>query len=374
MHQISQRLAARHTVRVASYWKTNRTDWLLGTTWNAPGGEAYFLDGVNVTPLNYSRSERLALSPWVVSYFINQGMAINEISNSLLPKLRAIGGKPDIIHHGRIGREPLGFASLALARELKIPFVLTPYHHPRWNGWMHRYYHRLYREADGVIALTATEIDTLVALGVKRERIYITGTGAMLSQTYSGASFRQKYGLEGPVVLFLGQKFAYKGFSHILDAAPLVWKEQPDTHFVFIGPRTDYSRRLFKAYHNPRILELGPVELTEKTSALDACDVLCLPSTQESFGVVFIEAWKLGKPVIGADIPAVACVISDGEDGFVGPPEGEFIAGKILQLLRDKELSARMGAAGKIKAEMQYEWSTLAQRTEDIYCDVLRKF
>jgi hypothetical protein len=44
-----------------------------------------------------------------------------------------------------------------LARDMGIPFVLTPFHHPRWSSWLFRVYHELYRSADAVLALTEAE-------------------------------------------------------------------------------------------------------------------------------------------------------------------------------------------------------------------------
>ena len=116
-----------------------------------------------------------------------------------------------------------------------------------------------------------------------------------------------------------------------------------------------------------RIIELDAVSLEEKTSALAACEVLCVPSVQESFGGVFVEAWKMGKPVIGADIPAVAEVISDGVDGFIGQPNAAFLAEKLLTLLSDAPLRERMGKAGLEKAQSCYDWSIIANRIEDVY-------
>lgn len=398
LHQLARQLAPNHAVRVASFWAENRADWLLGTTWLSPGGRPYTLDSVPVTLINLTRPERLRLSPWVVSYYLWQSQAIRRIAGVLLPHLRQIAGRPDLIHHGRVGREPLAFASLALARELGIPFVLTPFHHPRWGGWLYRHYHQLYRQADAVIALTPAERDTLIALGVRPERIHVTGAGAVLSSNptisspefpqflgnssnskelkghvmeeqfqYDAAGFRRRYHLSGPVVLFVGQKYPYKGFQPLLAAAPLVWEQCPETSFVFIGPRTRASERVFRGVDDPRILELGAVNLAEKTAALAACDVLCVPSTQESFGGVYVEAWQMGKPVIGANIATVSQVISDGVDGFVGPPEPTFLAGRLRQLLDDPTLRTRMGEAGRRKAEQLYDWRVLAGRTEQIY-------
>ncbi|MBN1668209.1 MAG: glycosyltransferase family 4 protein [Anaerolineales bacterium] len=367
LHQLSQAFGRNHQVRVASFWAENRADWLLGTTLRAPGGEPYQIDGVQVFPLNYSFQERIRISPYVFGYYLFQSAAIDKLSNTLVPKLRQIAGNVDLIHHGRIGREPLGFASLKLARQLDVPFILSTYHHPRWNTWMYRNYHDLYRQADAIIALTGTEKHTLVQLGVNSERIFVTGHGAVLSERYDPESFRNDYMLKGPVVLFLGQKYQYKGFDKLLQAAPLVWEKHPDTHFVFIGPRTRYSEKIFHQVRDARILELGIVDLATKTSALAACQVLCLPSSQECFGGVFVEAWTMGKPVIGMDIPALSEVVSDGIDGFVGPNHPAFLAEKIRLLLGDAALAQQLGTAGREKVERYFEWPALARHMESIY-------
>ena len=60
----------------------------------------------------------------------------------------------------------------------------------------------------------------------------------------------------------------------------------------------------------------------DKASIFDACDVFALPSIAESSGIVYLEAWLCAKPVIGARIGAVQCVIEDGRDGLLVDPVG----------------------------------------------------
>jgi len=157
----------------------------------------------------------------------------------------------------------------------------------------------------------------------------------------------------------------------LLDAAPLVWRSMPEAQFVFIGPRTTYSRRLFNREHDHRVMETGAVSIQEKTDAFAACDVFCLPSSQESFGGVFIEAWNLGKPVIGGNAPAVSEVITDGVNGFVVEPQAPMLADRIVALLQDSNMREQMGTAGKFRAA-GFAWSVLAARTEAIYKDLLQ--
>lgn len=372
LHELARRLAQRHCVEVAAHWAETRTDWLLGTTLRVPRTAAISpLDGVPVHLLRLTASERLGIMPYTLSYYLAKGLAIDRISDLLLRHLQPLAQGVELIHNSRVGREGLSFASLKLARRLGIPFVLTPNHHPRWVGWNYRHYIELYREADGVIALTQAEKGALVRLGVSAERISVTGVGPILADSFDAQSFRRSHGLEGPMVLFLGQKYRYKGCAALLQAAPLVWHRFPEASFVFIGPRTPYSDSLFRRYHDPRVLELGTVDLSVKTSALAACEMLCLPSTQESFGGVLTEAWALGKPVIGGDAPAVREIICEGVDGYVVEQKPEAIAERIVYLLDHPAVAGSMGAQGKQKAMARYTWEHLARATESVYRAVL---
>lgn len=382
MHQLARELLARHTVQVVSHWDAPRADWLLGTTLNAPREPRdYLYEGVPVHRIALSAADRRRLWPWVWAYYPLQAWALPRIAGAIAAEVAPYAAEADVVHNCRIGREGLSFASLQAARQRGAPFVLTPVHHPRWGGWLHRHYQRLYRAADAVIALTEAERRTLAALGVAERRIFVTGMGPALAARGDGARFRAAYGLgQAPLVLFVGQKYAYKGLRVLLEAARRVWARCPEARFVLIGPRTAYSRRLFAAVTDRRALELDTVDVQTKTDAYAACDVFCLPSTQESFGGVFTEAWSLGKPVVGADIPAVRAVIAEGEDGYCVPlaprvmGEAEVDAGslaeRLVTLLEQPALRARLGAAGRRKVAARFTWPRLAEQTEAVYARV----
>jgi glycosyltransferase involved in cell wall biosynthesis len=369
-HQLASHLAQNgHRARVVTHWDRTRYDWLLGTTLaSSPESRDYSLDGVPVHRIGLSRREKLRLLPFVPSYWLIQGLAIREISALLLPKLAAFGSDCQVVHNVRIGREALSYASLQLARTLGVPFVFTPVHHPRWGGWFHRHYHALYRAADVVIALTHAERQALIGLGVQPERIHITGIGPILAPQADGDRFRLVHGLgSDPIVLFLGTHYPYKGWEVLLSSAPKVWERFPAVRFLFVGSPTPSSRRSFSRQSDPRLMSLGAVDLQAKTDALAACDLLCVPSTQESFGGVYTEAWLMGKPVVGADIPALREVISDGQDGYLVRPDPWDLADRLCLLLGDVGLRQRMGEAGRTKVLQHYTWDRLAERTLQVY-------
>ena len=202
----------------------------------------------------------------------------------------------------------------------------------------------------------------MIDLGVDEYRIHVTGIGPVLANSWDVDRFRHRYSLgKDPFVLFLGQKYAYKGVDLLLQSSSKVWKKFPEVEFVFIGPRTDYSSKLFSTITDSKILELDKVDLQTKTDALSACTLLCVPSSEESFGGVYTEAWSFEKPVIGVDIPAVSEVIDNGINGLLVNPQPEEVANAILAVLSDEKLAHSMGAAGLQKVKDLYSWEQLAE-------------
>ncbi|PSN11551.1 glycosyltransferase family 1 protein [filamentous cyanobacterium CCT1] len=371
-HLLAQQLQATHPVQVATFWNYNRTDWLLGTTLKAHSRPYdYDIDDISVYRLGFSWADKLRMAPWLPLYYPWMAAALPPIAQVIAKPIAALAHASDLIHNVRIGREGLTYASHQVARQRDIPFVLTPVHHPRWVGWRYREYIKLYQQADAVIALTQAEAQILAGLGVRENRIHVTGHGPVLAPQADPAAFRAAYGLTGPVVLFLGQHYPYKGYRQVLEATPAVWAQHPDTHFVFVGPAVKASEAVFAEFADPRILRLGAVSLQDKTNALAACDLLCVPSSQESFGGVYTEAWSFSKPVIGCRIPAVAEVVSDGQDGFLVEQTAAEIGDRISCLLADFTHAQMMGKTGKEKVEKQYTWSRLAERTQRVYFDLL---
>jgi glycosyltransferase involved in cell wall biosynthesis len=367
-HMLAKQLNNQHKIQVASLWDTNRNDWLTGTTLKAfSNSREYLIDGIQVHRIGLPLREKVRILPFVVLYYAFMDKTIPHIASFFERSIYPLAREFELIHNVRIGREPISYASFTVAKKLDIPFILTPVHHPRWHSWRHRAYINLYRNADAVISLTHIEKQTLVDLGVNPERIFVTGIGPMLAENAHPMNFVQDHAVDGPIVLFVGQHYPYKGYQHLLQAAPIVWNKIPETHFFFIGPSVGRSERHFQSFNDPRIHRLGAVSLQEKTNALAASSVLCVPSTQESFGGVYTEAWSFAKPVIGCNIPAVAEVIEDGINGFLVKQEPTDIAVKIIDLLEYTHLASTFGQAGKRKVDQFYTWEVLAEQTLNAY-------
>jgi glycosyltransferase involved in cell wall biosynthesis len=92
----------------------------------------------------------------------------------------------------------------------------------------------------------------------------------------------------------------------------------------------------------------------------------------ESFGIVVIEAMACGLPAVASDYPGVRAVVDDGETGLL-VPQGDpgAVAAALDRLAADPAERERMGAAGRAKAEAEWNWSRLVERMDAAYAEAM---
>ncbi|MFY0637808.1 glycosyltransferase family 4 protein [Maricaulis maris] len=287
-------------------------------------------------------------------------------------RLRSAAERASVVHAIYNGFTP-GAAAL---QSIGKPFVWTPLAHttkPEGTAWSSPGFRRLYRAADALIAMTEFERDWLIGQGAASSRVHVCPMAPLFGTSMPDPkAFRARLGVgEAPFILFLGRTAEYKGYRTILAAAEQVWATHPDARFVFSGPITPEAELAFAAHEDPRIIVTGPISGADKKSALAACTLLCVPSTEESLGVVYLEAWSFEKPVIAADVPAMRCVIDHGQDGLVVAQDGKAVAQAIMDLLERPDQARRLGRTGARKVESDYNWAAIAEAHLRIYGSVL---
>jgi glycosyltransferase involved in cell wall biosynthesis len=95
---------------------------------------------------------------------------------------------------------------------------------------------------------------------------------------------------------------------------------------------------------------------------------LALPSAGEAFGIVFLEAWIVGKPVIGPRSAAGETLIRDGRDGWLVPSGDSVAIVEALERWIDEPASARqMGECGRQRVLQHHTWARTAGIVQDVY-------
>ncbi|NNE34529.1 MAG: glycosyltransferase family 4 protein [Rhodothermales bacterium] len=296
------------------------------------------------------------------------GLAKKLVSFAFLSALRRSLSGSDVIHYSGNGREMIGFAAADLARGLDVPLVITPHTHAgHWGDGPIDF--DLYRHADRVIALTTDEQDRLTAGGLERDSVPIIGHGVDLV-TASGDAFRKKHNIENTTVLFLGRKTGAKGYPLLLKAIPLVLEKHPNTSFVLAGADDPAEQFNDDVLADPRVIDVGILSDEEREEAYAACDVFCLPSIAEAFGLVYVEAWGHRKPVVGVRIPTLVELILGSGGGLLADNTPESLAEAIGALVEDPALRKKLGDAG-YEAAAGRPWTKVASDTASVYVDAI---
>jgi glycosyltransferase involved in cell wall biosynthesis len=297
----------------------------------------------------------------------------------LLEGLRDSGA--DLIHIGPLPYTNLMYYGLRGAELRRVPVVATPCTHlgEEGNDEVARHYVQPYqidllKRCAKVFCMTKTELRKLAEFGVTAEKLVI-GHGIDLQNATGGNPeyFRQRYAVDGPVVLHLGMKAYDKGSQTLVEAMRLLWARGSNAWLVMAGPSLSaFDEFIAKNGKDcPRLLNLPPFADKEKPDFLASATVVAQPSRVESLGLVLVEAWANQKPVVAADIAVSRELVNESGGGLVVPfGNAEKLAEAVEGLLRDPALRDRMGAGG-YQTAAKYQGETPWQRTTHEFAQVV---
>ena len=112
---------------------------------------------------------------------------------------------------------------------------------------------------------------------------------------------------------------------------------------------------------------VGRLGRSETDHLLDTAAVIVVPSRREAFGIVVLEAWQAGKPLVATSHDGPGDLVHDGEDGLVVDPEDvDALAAAISRVLADPDGAARLAANGARRVR-DFSWTSVVEQYEAIY-------
>jgi len=258
-------------------------------------------------------------------------------------------------------------AAYLAARLARRPFVWHANLSIAYNGGRLRRYIAFH--ADRIIAVSRYVAEQYRQAGCPAQalRVVLNGVPAPPNiDAAAGERLRASLGIapRAPVIGMVGRLSPWKGQEDLLRATPILRERFPDLQVLIAGHDTDESRWT----HGPHetsflaVLErerarlglescvrfLGPV--SPPTPVYMAADVVALPSHEEPFGLVVIEAMLLGRPVVTCRAGGIPEIVAEGTAVLVEPRAPEALARALGDLLADREGAARVAAAGRSHA------------------------
>lgn len=300
-------------------------------------------------------------------------------SASALLKLREL--KPDIIHAYSLF-SPLTIA-IAAKRLYGIPIVVKVLRggplgdvdriHSRATG--NRRIEAFRRYVDAFIVISKEIDQELEGIGIRPEqRVFIPN--GVDTEAFKPLSPHEKDALRatldlptGPVALFSGRLAAEKRVDRLISVWKSIQSERPDAMLLILGTG-DQEAALKKL-----ALELGlsssirfPGHVAEVSAYLQAGDLFVLPSVTEGLSNSLLEAMAAGLPAVATRVGAAPDLITQGENGWLIPPDDDqALCEALLALIDDPVLRQALGAAARRRVEQDFSLSLVAKRIRALY-------
>lgn len=269
----------------------------------------------------------------------------------------------------------------------KTPVVVT--HHQDWIS-QNALLNRVYRFYDAVFtnwilkksvlitASTLERIRTSPTLRNHREKTVLLRFGVDTERFYpgcGGAELRAELGLEEEkVVLFVGKLdrgHRYKGLEYLIRAFRGVLEDHGEASLVVVGSGEllpFYRKMAREEGIQEKTLFTGGVSHEKLPRFYDMCDVFVLPSLNEAYGIVLVEAMACGKPVIATSLPGPREVVQGGERGaLVEPGNVEELRERISYLLENPAHAQKIGRRNADYARREFDWKNIAGKLREMY-------
>lgn len=241
---------------------------------------------------------------------------------------------------------------------------------------------RLLEDADHVVCVGQSEMEK-AKRELSHDRITYLPNGVDTKRFADGdgAAFRARHGIAADafLVLNISRIDAQKNQRLLVEAFAQFAVAQPDAVLVLIGPETQpaYADELRTTIQRlgiadrVRLLPGLPGDSPDLVNAFHASDTFVLPSRHEPFGIVVLEAWSAGKPVVVSNLGGLRTLVDHDRTGLKFDPDASDaapqLAAHLARLAREPETRRRLGGEGRAEACAQYDWEQINARLETIY-------
>ncbi len=200
----------------------------------------------------------------------------------------------------------------------------------------------------------------------------------------NGKAFRDEHAIpqDAFVLVTVGRIDPQKNQLFALKMLPELMRIEPRVYLLMVGPITNepYYKRLLDHVRTEKLdtrVKIVPGVEANSPALADlyhAADVFLLPSAHEPFGIVILEAWAAGLPVIASRIGGIPSFVVSGEDGLLCEPNDEASFMQAFKVVcQNPELAMRLADAGRLKAESQFSWDSIIRQLVTIYEEAIRE-
>jgi glycosyltransferase involved in cell wall biosynthesis len=217
-----------------------------------------------------------------------------------------------------------------------------------------------------VIALSLSTKDKLIKSGINKNNI-ITIYGGVNNDFFKGVKVKKNKRFK---ICCVSRLVGYKNIDVLIKAAKIIKEKNIDFKLVIIGdgPERNNLLNLIQNLHLGSQIEIkSNLSRLNLAKELKSSSVFCLPSSEEGFGLVILEALAAGIPYIVSDIPVLREITQNGKGGlFFKEKDSKDLANKLITLAKDKKLINNIFKGGQ-ELVQSYSWGNIANQFEETY-------
>jgi glycosyltransferase involved in cell wall biosynthesis len=217
-----------------------------------------------------------------------------------------------------------------------------------------------YDAVDAISVPTRYAARTFTERGIPEGKVFINPYGVELSRFFQSKVDDDNRAGRPVRILFVGRVDIRKGIPWLLRAfAPLA--KTAELHVV--GPVPKDMRRILDRESLTNVKIHGPVPSTALPEIYKSADIFCLPSLEEGFALVLLQAMAAGLPVVASDVSGAEDLIVPGEHGYLVPPRDvDALTEALTELIGQTEKRYRMGVKARGRVEQGYSWQDYGER------------
>jgi alpha-maltose-1-phosphate synthase len=308
-----------------------------------------------------------------------------------------------LMHAHTLGR--IGGIALTIAKQRKLPFVVTihggvldlpekikqSFNTPMDRGWewgklfgVLFQSHRLFCDADAILTCNGNEA-ALLQQQFPDKRVLVQPHGVPMDiygadqRKAALQAFPQIAGRQ--VLLCLGRIDPIKNQSWLLEQVPHIFHRHPRAMLVLAGPCTDepygelIRAKIERAGLADRVLLTGalPPNDPRLVGLLQSASALVIPSLSETFGLVILEAWAAGAPVISTRASGPAALIEHGQNGWFFDLNDSATFHRVIDSTLNDPINAKQMARRGTTVTQRYSTNALAAKLKSVYEEVIEE-
>jgi glycosyltransferase involved in cell wall biosynthesis len=218
---------------------------------------------------------------------------------------------------------------------------------------------------DAVLTVSESTKRKLVQANVDEDKIKVVGVGVDLEKIDLAKTTKSNK----PTIIYVGRLVKLKQVDQLIIAFKKVIEQVPDAELFIVGSgalKDELHKLVDRAGLSSKVYFKGFLFEKEKFHLIWESHLLVQPSAMEGLGIVLVEAMACQTPVIAINKYGPKEVVTNGENGFLVPPNDvNRLASKIIEIIKDREKAEAMGRKGRALVKERYTWERVVEKVEE---------